>query len=96
MIEVSFRALGERRRARNRDGRSGMKPLRALLVDDSESDTLLVVRELERGGYRLSWERVEDAADMREALGRSTWDVVISDWSMPTFSALAALGGKEL
>jgi PAS domain S-box-containing protein len=68
-----------------------MTPLRALIVDDSESDTLLVVRVLERGGHRVSWERVEDAAGMREALARATWDLIISDWSMPTFSALAAL-----
>ena len=27
------------------------KPLRVLIVEDSEDDALLVIRELERGGY---------------------------------------------
>jgi two-component system cell cycle sensor histidine kinase/response regulator CckA len=68
-----------------------MPELRALLVDDSEDDAALVLRELHRGGYVTSWERVEDAATMRDALLRGAWDVVVSDWSMPSFDALAAL-----
>ena len=27
------------------------KPLRALIVDDSEDDVLLIIRELKKGGY---------------------------------------------
>jgi PAS domain S-box-containing protein len=66
-------------------------PLRVLLVEDSEDDALLAVRELARGGYKPTWERVQDRDAMREALRRTPWDVVISDWSMPQFNALAAL-----
>jgi len=66
-------------------------PLRVLLVEDSEDDALLAVRELARGGYKPTWERVQDRQAMREALRRTPWDVVISDWSMPQFNALAAL-----
>ncbi len=54
-----------------------MTPPRVLLVEDSEDDALLAVRELERGGYRPTWERVQDAQAMREALGRAPWDLVI-------------------
>ena len=65
--------------------------LRVLLVDDSEDDAALVVRELRKGAYALKWERVEDAPSMRAALAREEWDLVISDWFMPAFSALGAL-----
>jgi len=67
------------------------KPLHCLIVEDSENDTLLVVRQLRSGGYDVTWERVETAEAMRAALGRQPWDVVIADYSMPRFSGLAAL-----
>src|ERR671916_1154466 len=67
-------------------------PLRVLLVEDSEDDALLLVRMLRRGGYDPTWERVETAAAMEAALDGRSWDLVISDHSMPAFSSLAALG----
>jgi len=67
------------------------KPLRALVVEDSERDAALLVRELRRSGYDLSFERVETADAMHAALDSQTWDVVLSDYSMPRFSAPAAL-----
>jgi PAS domain S-box-containing protein len=66
-------------------------PLRVLLVEDSEDDALLLVRMLRRGRYDLTWERVETAAAMEAALLARSWDLVISDHSMPAFSSLAAL-----
>jgi two-component system cell cycle sensor histidine kinase/response regulator CckA len=68
------------------------KPIRVLLVEDSEDDALLIVRELRRGGYVPTWERVEDAPSLRAALSKGAWDVIFSDWTMPEFSALGALG----
>jgi signal transduction histidine kinase/DNA-binding response OmpR family regulator len=65
--------------------------LRVLIVEDSEDDALLLVRALRRGGYDPTFERVETAAAMKAALDQQTWDVVISDYAMPHFSALAAL-----
>ncbi len=67
-------------------------PLSVLLVEDSENDALLLVRMLRRGGYDPAWERVETAAAMEAALDGRSWDLVISDHSMPAFSSLAALG----
>ncbi len=68
-----------------------MKPLRVLMVEDAEDDALLVALELRRGGYDPRIERVENEAQMRAALGRDRWDVVVSDHSLPSFSAPAAL-----
>src|SRR5688572_6079607 len=66
-------------------------PLRVLLIEDSDDDAALVVRTLRRGGYDLTYVRVETAEAMRDALAHQVWDLVISDYSMPQFSGPAAL-----
>lgn len=66
-------------------------PLRVLLVEDSPDDASLIVRALERAGYRPVIERVEDEAGMTAALGRGPWDLVIADHSLPRFDSSAAL-----
>jgi two-component system cell cycle sensor histidine kinase/response regulator CckA len=65
--------------------------LRVLLVEDSPADAKLVVYELQELDPAVITERVDEAAAMIEALGRGPWDVILSDWSMPRFGALAAL-----
>ena len=67
------------------------RPLRVLIVEDSEDDALLLARELGSRGYEPIVERVETADDMRAALNRRSWDIVVSDYSMPSFSGPAAL-----
>ncbi len=67
------------------------KALRVLIVEDSEDDALLILRELRRGGYDVTSLRVQTREDMLRALKTELWDVVISDFSMPQFSAPAAL-----
>lgn len=83
----------ETRRSRFR-GRNQMSktPLRMLVVEDSPDDTILLLRELKRGGYEPYYERVETPEAMRDALDRERWEVVVSDHEMPRFSAPAALG----
>ena len=67
------------------------KKLRALIIDDSDDDTLLLVLELRRNGYEAEYRRVDTASEMREALQREVWDVILADYTMPQFSAMAAL-----
>jgi PAS domain S-box-containing protein len=67
------------------------KHLRVLIVEDSEDDTLLIENELRRGGYHLEYERVETAEAMRRELANQQWELVISDYTLPSFNALAAL-----
>lgn len=67
------------------------KPLRVLIIEDSEDDTLLLLRELRRSGYEVEFERVETAPAMQSALSQKTWDLILSDYSMPEFSAPKAL-----
>ena len=66
------------------------KPLRVLLVEDSENDALLLLRELRRAGYEVDHERVQTPGGMQKAL-ETSWAVIISDYRMPRFSAMEAL-----
>src|SRR5215217_6285888 len=66
--------------------------LKVLIVEDSEDDALLLLRMLRKGGYDPTWERVDTPQDMEAALDGASWDLVISDHSMPAFSSSAALG----
>ena len=68
-----------------------LRRLRVLIVEDSENDALLVVRELKQGGYEVDYERVETPEGLEKALAASEWDVVVSDYRMPRFGALEAL-----
>ncbi|MFA6401196.1 MAG: PAS domain S-box protein [Salinivirgaceae bacterium] len=65
--------------------------LRILIVEDSEDDALLVLRQLKKGDFDIDFERVETAEKMKEALGQKTWDIVLSDFIMPHFNGLEAL-----
>jgi two-component system sensor histidine kinase EvgS len=67
------------------------KPLRMLLIEDSPDDAALLVRELERFGFDLTYVRVEDAASMARELAKGNWDLVLSDYSLPQFDATRAL-----
>lgn len=66
-------------------------PLSLLMLEDSEDDALIVLRELKRGGYEVSHQRVQSAATMRAALNSRRWDIILSDYAMPGFSAPEAL-----
>jgi len=66
-------------------------PLQVLIVEDSEDDTALLVRELRRGGYDVAFERVDSPQALDIAISRKEWDVVICDYSMPHFSGTDAL-----
>ena len=66
-------------------------PLNVLIVEDSVDDTFFIVRELQRGGYNVDFERVETATAMQSSLRSRDWDLVISDYSMPRFGGEAAL-----
>jgi PAS domain S-box-containing protein len=66
-------------------------PLRVLIVEDSEDDALLLVRDLRRGGYDVTFERVETAETMAAALDDREWSIVLADYTMPHFSGIKAL-----
>ncbi|MDP2209832.1 MAG: response regulator, partial [Bacteroidota bacterium] len=66
------------------------KLLKVLIVEDSEDDVQLLLRELKKGGYKPTHKRVETATAMKKAL-KEHWDIIISDYKMPKFSGPDAL-----
>jgi signal transduction histidine kinase len=65
-------------------------PLRLLMVEDSEDDATFVLRALRRGGFDVTFERVDSAEAMRAALEKQPWELVLSDYHLPRFNALEA------
>lgn len=77
------------------------RPLKVLIVEDSDDDAALVLREMRAGGYAVEHKVVRDAAELRAALAASQWDLVIADYLLPSFSGVQALeivraGGADL
>jgi two-component system, cell cycle sensor histidine kinase and response regulator CckA len=68
-----------------------LQQLKALIIEDSELDGELLLRALRRGGYAVTSERIATAPELIAALDRQAWDLVLSDFTTPTFSAFAAL-----
>src|SRR5579863_232477 len=66
-------------------------PLRVLIVEDSLEDAELVLVELKRGGYEVAYERVTTEPEVRHALQTGTWDLIISDYSLPGFDGRRCL-----
>ncbi len=66
-------------------------PLRVLIVEDSEDDALLLVKQLRDGGFLPEHTRVETAESMRRCLAQERWDIVLADFTMPQFDAFKAL-----
>jgi signal transduction histidine kinase len=64
--------------------------LNVLIVEDSDDDRDLILRELGRAGLEAIWKQVETPAALREALAQP-WDVVLCDYHLPGFGGLEAL-----
>jgi diguanylate cyclase (GGDEF)-like protein/PAS domain S-box-containing protein len=65
--------------------------LSVLIVEDSNDDARLEALALEESGYRVRWQRVENAAGMTTALKDGSWDLVLCDHKMPRFDSSRAL-----
>ena len=65
--------------------------LRALIIEDSEFDARILVNTLRQGGYQPAFQRVDTAEALRAALKNESWDIILSDYNMPGFSAPEAL-----
>ena len=68
-----------------------LQSLRVLMVEDSEDDELLLIREIKKGGYNTVYERVETAAAMKKALKKKRWDIILCDYKLPKFDAPSAI-----
>lgn len=65
--------------------------IKVLIVEDSENDAELLMRQLRKGGYSPQCSVVETAESFKKALEYEPWDLILCDYKMPNFSAPAAL-----
>lgn len=68
-----------------------MTLVRAIIVEDSEDDLLLILRALKQGGFDLEYTCVDTETAFKSALEDDNWQLVICDHAMPVFSAPEAL-----
>jgi len=68
-----------------------MSRIRLLLIEDNDTDALLVVRQLKREGYEVEHIQVKTRKEMESAFESAEWDLVISDYSLPGFGGQDAL-----
>ena len=67
------------------------EPVRLLLVEDSDDDAALIQRELKRNGFAVEVHRVQTADDLRDAIAERHFDIVLSDYTLPTLDAPTSL-----
>src|ERR1051326_2048072 len=75
------------------------QPLRVLVVEDSENDCELLIRQLRRCGFATLVRRVDNGPELRRSLEQDSWDIIITDNKLPAFSgreALAMIRGSGL
>ncbi|PWR71212.1 methyl-accepting chemotaxis protein [Methanospirillum stamsii] len=64
------------------------KPLKVLFVEDNEDHAFLVIHELKKGGYEPQLKRVDTLEEIRSALDKESWDVLLCDYSLPGFTGV--------
>ena len=70
--------------------RSGTR-LRALLVEDNPLDATLVVRALNKDGFDLVADVVQDEAAFTNAIRANPPEVVLADYNLPSWKGMDAL-----
>ena len=66
------------------------EPLQVLILEDSDDDVALVLRQLRRDGFDPQWRRVQTEPAFLENLEPRP-EIILADFSMPQFSAPRAL-----
>lgn len=66
------------------------RSLRILILEDTPEDAELAISALEAGGFSCAWERVQTKDEFVDKLENGTFDLVISDYSLPSFNGLSA------
>ena len=68
-----------------------MKPLRILSLEDNPKDTELIQNLLKEEGFPCDIRRVETQDEFVSALGQSVLDLILADYTLPSFDGLSAL-----
>lgn len=76
-------------------------PLRVLNIEDNIMDAELLEAHLGLHEFDVTIKRVETATELKEALKNESWDIALTDYSLPQLNAMAAveiikLSGEDL
>ena len=66
-------------------------PLKILYVEDSPADAELCLHDLKKAGFEPHADIVCTSVEFKQKLRRNSYDVILSDCSLPQFSVLEAL-----
>lgn len=67
------------------------KPLKVLMIEDSDDDAHLIAGELRHGGFEVDYLRVDTSSVLEDALTDCSWDVILCDHAMPKLCAPEAV-----
>ncbi len=65
--------------------------LHVLVVEDSSDDARLIIHELKMAGFQIISERIQSAQELEQALNAKNWDIVLSDYTLPQYTAIDVL-----
>ena len=65
--------------------------LKILLIDDSELDAELIMNKFEEAKIPVEYSQVDNARAMEAQLKEQDWDIILCDYSMPSFNAFEAI-----
>jgi len=68
---------------------------RVLILEDNESDADLLCRELKKSGLKFISRIAQNRADYEDALEKFVPDIILSDYSLPSFNAVTAFDLKQ-
>lgn len=74
-------------------------PINVLIIEDSKTDTELIIRKLESSGYSVHHKQADTKKSFIDALEAEKWDIILCDYILPGlsgFDALAYLREKEI
>jgi signal transduction histidine kinase len=72
-------------------GGSKNTALRTLLVEDNADDAELIVRSLKKSGYDVVSDVVQTAAEFARHIRTNGYDIILTDYNLPTWSGMAVL-----
>src|SRR3954467_10440051 len=65
--------------------------LRVLVIEDAASDAEIEIAELRHGGFDVAADVVDTRERLCESLSKNSYDIILADYSLPTFRGMDAL-----
>lgn len=90
MLSMSLHNSGN-----NRGNSSASKPMRLLCLEDNANDRALLEASLAEAGLEFEYIHVMSRQDFETALKQQTFDLIISDYSLPGYDGMSALAAAK-